>query len=172
MTRPSRRGSWRRCSERPRKSPLLCRSPGAAAFASYVASKAKTLLGKITVETSEIHVGDPYYPKPVQAFPAANGEWTVKTWPATTAFIARAPGTADLTKLTWKGLSCHGRSYQGVADRVFDPDDVEAMEADGAVRGKHIVSESAHEMRGRVAILGFKGSKVVCVVYPSMLNNL
>lgn len=146
--------------------------PGAAAFASYVASKANTSLGKIAVETAEIHVGDPYYPKPAQAFPAANGEWTVKTWPATTAFIARAPNATDLTKLTWKGLSCHGRSYQGVSDRVFEPDEVEAMELDDTVRGEHIVSESAHEMRGRVAMLGFKGSKVVCVVYPSMLNNL
>jgi hypothetical protein len=146
--------------------------PGAAAFASYVASKAKTLLGKIAVDTSEIHVGDPYYPKPAQAFAAANGEWTVKTWPATTAFIARAPGATDLGKLTWTALSCHGRSYQGVSDRVFDPDEVEAMELDDKVRGKHVIAEMAHEMRGRVAMLGFKGSKVVCVVYPSMLNNL
>ena len=48
----------------------------------------------------------------------------------------------------------------------------QAMELDDKVRGKHVVAERAHEMRGRVAILGSKGSKVVCVVYPSMLNNL
>jgi hypothetical protein len=156
-----------------KKEPPALPKPGAGAFASYVASKAKTLLGKIAVETSEIHVGDPYHPKPEQAFSASNGEWTVKTWPATTAFIARAPGASDLTKLTWKGVSCHGRSYQGVSDRVFEPDEVEAMEdIHVRVRGKHVVAESAHEMGGRVAMLGFKGSKVVCVVYPSMLNNL
>lgn len=130
-----------------KKSPALPKA-GAGAFAAYVASKAKTSLGKIAVETSEIHVGDPYHPKPEQAFPAPNGEWTVKSWPATTALIARAPGATDLTKLSWTALSCHGRSYQGVSDRVLDPDEVESMELDDKIRGKHVVAEMAHEMRG------------------------
>lgn len=163
-------------TESVREPPSLPRA-ASGAFAAYVSAKAKTSLGPIVVEENNINIGDPYYPKARQSFPAPNGEWTVMTWPATTAMIACAPGISrtSIQKLgSWKLLSCHGRSFQGVSDRVFTADQVEEMlDSTGEhVRGRHIVAEVAHEMRGRVAMLGFKGTKVACVLYPSMLNNL
>lgn len=159
--------------ESTRECPALPKAPSAA-FAAYVSANAKAQLGKLVVETSEVHVGDPFYPKKRQTFPAPNGEWVVKSWTATTALIACAPGV-DVRKLaSWKLLSCHGRSFQGVADRVYTPDEVSIMmdALEIRVRGAHVIAEMASEMRGRVAMLGFKGKNVVCVVFPTMLNNL